>query len=75
MSRVRRAVITLYIDPDSYREESGHELTPEELRDVALSVNDDAEFIFGYESWHAEFKDIDPTNTPQGQPDARHLAH
>lgn len=66
MSPVRRAVITLYIDPDSYREESGHELTPEELRDVARRFNDDAEFIFGYESWHAEFKDIDPRNTPQG---------
>ncbi|HWE44770.1 MAG TPA: hypothetical protein VG407_01975 [Caulobacteraceae bacterium] len=66
MLPVRRAVITLYINPDARREEPGHELTPEELRDVALVVNDDAEFIFGYESCHAEFKDIEPTNTPQG---------
>jgi hypothetical protein len=66
VSRVQRAVVTLYVDPDSYRGESGHEPTPEELCDVALSVKDAAEFILGYESWHAEFKDIDPTNTLHG---------
>jgi hypothetical protein len=36
----RTRVITLHTDPDSYREDPGHELTPEELRDVALGVSD-----------------------------------
>jgi hypothetical protein len=67
MSPVRRAVITLYIDPDSYREQPGHELTPAELRDIALGVNGDAEFIFGYESGTPSSRTSRPGTRRTGQ--------
>jgi hypothetical protein len=54
----RVAVISLYIDPKGYKDETGEALTKDKLEEYGEQVNDDAGGIYGYEGWDTKFTSI-----------------
>lgn len=56
----RMAIITLYIDPRQFREETGEQLTKARLEEYGRQVNEDAAGMYGYEAWATKFVNVPP---------------
>lgn len=54
MKTTRRVKIILIIDPDTYKSESGDELTHETALELGHQVNKDSASILGYEGWQVK---------------------
>lgn len=55
---MKRATITLYIDPDAFEEECGEPLTRDMLYTLGTQVNRDAQTIGGYEGWITDWVEV-----------------